>query len=223
MKKAALLALQLFWFALGLFICAFSVVLILKGNLGLGPWDVFHIGVTAYLPLTFGQVNIATGLLCVVIAYPLGIKPSFGTLLNMLLGGIFIDLILSWGLIPEAVSHYQQYLYLILGVMGCGLGTGVYITAHLGTGPRDSLMMGLHNSTGWNIGSVRTLLEVSVVGLGFLLGGKIGVGTLIFSLTIGWFTQGFLTFFTWCGKQPWLHWIGVLTSEENKLQTQNPH
>ncbi|WP_459908781.1 YczE/YyaS/YitT family protein [Desulfotomaculum defluvii] len=210
-KKVILFLLQLIWFALGLFICAFSIVLILESNLGLGPWDVFHLSLTKYIPLTFGQVNIATGLLCVILSYPMGIKPSFGTILNMLLGGIFIDFIISGNYIPPTVAHYQQYLYLLVGILGCGLGTGVYISAHMGTGPRDSLMMALHQATGRSIGLVRTILELFVVTIGFLLGGKIGLGTLIFSLTIGWFTQMFLSFFYWCGKQSWfIDWLSII-------------
>ncbi|MEG6520727.1 YczE/YyaS/YitT family protein [Desulfotomaculum sp. 1211_IL3151] len=223
-KKAVLFLLQLFWFSLGLFICAFSVVLILESNLGLGPWDVFHISMTNYIPLTFGQVNIATGLLCVIIAYPMGIKPNFGTILNMLMGGIFIDFIMKANLIPPTITYLQQYSYLFVGIFCFGLGTGTYISANMGTGPRDSLMMGLHRSTGRSIGLVRTILEVLVVTLGFLLGGKIGLGTLIFSFTIGWFTQMFLALYYWIGRQSWFtKWLHLLTSEEVnvKVKKQN--
>ncbi|AEG60666.1 YczE/YyaS/YitT family protein [Desulforamulus ruminis] len=219
-KKAILFLVKLFWFSLGLFICAFSIVLILESNLGLGPWDVFHISMTKYVPLTFGQVNIATGLLCVIIAYAMGIKPTFGTILNMLMGGVFIDFIMSVNLIPPAITYLQQYAYLLIGIFCFGLGTGAYISAHMGTGPRDSLMMGLQRSTGRSIGLVRTVLEVLVVTLGFLLGGKIGVGTLIFSFTIGWFTQLFLMLFYWCGRQSWfVKWLYLLT--DKKSQTSN--
>ena len=210
MRKAIFSLLKLAWFALGLFIFGFSVVLILEANLGLSPWDVLHISLTQYLPFTFGQIMIGTGVLCVVVAYPMGIRPKIGTILNMILIGVFVDLIMLWGLIPQANGYMQQYLYLLFGICGCGLGTGTYITAYLGTGPRDSLMMGLHRLTGRGVGTVRTLIEVTVVTLGFLLGGKIGIGTLAFSLTIGWFTQAFLTIFNWCGKQEWFcQWVSA--------------
>lgn len=203
MKRALFGILRLTWFILGLFIFGISIVLILEANLGLSPWDVLHNSLTRYLPFTFGQIMIGTGILCVGIAYPMGVKPQIGTILNMILIGVFVDLIMDWGWISGAEGYLQQYLYLLIGVGGCGLGTAGYMTAYLGTGPRDSLMMGLHRLTGKGVGVVRTIIEVVVVTLGFLLGGKIGVGTLIFSLTIGWFSQLFLTLFNWCGKQAW--------------------
>lgn len=205
MKRAIFSILQLTWFVLGLFIFGLSVVLILEANLGLSPWDVLHNSLTKYLPFTFGQIMIGTGILCVAIAYPMGIRPKLGTLLNMILIGVFVDLIMSWSLIPQVEGYLLQILYLVVGICGCGLGTGVYITAQLGTGPRDSLMMGLHQITGRGVGVVRTIIEVTVVTIGFLLGGKIGLGTLAFSLTIGWFTQLFLALFAWYSKKEWFN------------------
>lgn len=202
-RKVIYLFLQMLWFILGLFIFSLSTVLLLQANLGLGPWDVFHISLAKYLPFTFGQVIIGTGVLCVAASYKMGIKPTYGTILNMFLIGAFIDLITLWGWVPNAGLPYHQYLFFSAGIIGCGLGTGMYISANMGTGPRDSLMMGLHQITGWRIGLVRTIIEVSVVALGFSLGGKIGVGTIIFSFTIGWFAEMFLKIFNWFGKQSW--------------------
>lgn len=204
MKKAIFHLLQLSWLMLGLFLFGLSIVLIIEAHLGISPWDVLHMGLTSYLPFTFGQIMIGTGLLCVLLAYPMGVKPSIGTLLNMIFIGIFADVIINQGWVPSYESYVVRLIYLILGVMGCGFATGMYISARMGTGPRDSLMVGLHKLTGWRIGVVRTAIELSVVSLGFLLGGPVGVGTVVFSLCIGWATEISMSFFNNWGRKKWL-------------------
>ncbi|AQS59860.1 YczE/YyaS/YitT family protein [Desulforamulus ferrireducens] len=204
MKKTIFHLLQLSWLMLGLFLFGLSIVLIIQAQLGISPWDVLHMGLTSYLPFTFGQIMIGTGLLCVLLAYPMGVKPSSGTILNMIFIGVFADIILNQGWIPAYDSYLVRLLYLFIGVMGCGFATGMYISARMGTGPRDSLMVGLHKITGWRIGVVRTAIELTVVGLGFLLGGPVGLGTVVFSLSIGWATEFSMHFFKYCGRQEWI-------------------
>ncbi|MEG6616530.1 YitT family protein [Peptococcaceae bacterium 1198_IL3148] len=200
MKKLIFYILQYSWLLLGLFLYGAAIVLLLQARLGLTPWDVLHQGLTQYLPFTLGQVMIGVGAILVAITWLLGVKPGIGSILNMILIGVFVDQIIIWGLFPAPEAMGYRILYLVVGVLCCGLATGVYITANLGSGPRDSLMLALHNITGWRIGPVRTVIEVTVVIVGYLLGGLLGIGTLVFSLTIGWATEFFLTFFHKIGK-----------------------
>ncbi|KJS65544.1 MAG: hypothetical protein JL50_17530 [Peptococcaceae bacterium BICA1-7] len=202
-KKILFYTLQLSWLMLGFFIYGLSIVLVVKAGLGVSPWDVFHLGAANYLPFTFGQIMIGAGFLCIAISLPMGVRPRSGTILNMIFIGVFTDLIIAGGWIPEADDYLARSLYLVVGVLSCGLATGVYITANMGTGPRDSLMMGLHHITGWRIGVVRTIIEVAVTLLGFLLGGPVGLGTVAFSLTIGFSSELFLSLFCRCGLQEW--------------------
>jgi hypothetical protein len=200
MKKLAFYILQYSWLLLGLFLYGAAIVLLLQAKLGLTPWDVLHQGLTLYLPFTLGQVMIGVGVILVAITWFLGVKPGTGSILNMILIGVFVDLIIGWGLFPTPEAMVYRVLYLVIGVFCCGLATGVYITANLGSGPRDSLMLALNNITGWRIASVRTAIEVTVVIVGYLLGGLLGIGTLLFSLTIGWASEFFLDFFHKIGK-----------------------
>jgi uncharacterized membrane protein YczE len=203
MKRLIFHTLKLFWFMLGLFLYGIFLVFLIKANLGVSPWDVLHLGLVHYLPFSFGQIMIGTGFLCVLISYPLGVKPTLGTILNMIFIGIFADLILQLGWVPQPASYLLRIGYMLIGILGCGLATGVYITAQMVTGPRDSLMMGLNKITGWRIGVVRTLIEVTAVTLGYIFGGPVGVGTLVFTLGIGWATELFLNSFYWVGRQAW--------------------
>ncbi|RYD06266.1 hypothetical protein N752_05080 [Desulforamulus aquiferis] len=124
MNKPLQLIARVTWLMLGLFIFSFSLVMLIEAKLGLSPWDVLHLGITYYLPFTFGQVIIGTGLLCVAIAYPLGIKPSSATIINMFFVGIFVDLIAAAGWVVPQESYLGRWVYLALGVLGCGLVQG---------------------------------------------------------------------------------------------------
>ncbi|GAB6180132.1 membrane protein [Desulfotomaculum defluvii] len=215
MKKLIFHLLQLSWLMLGLFNFGLAITFLVEARLGVSPWDVLHLGLTNYLPFTFGQVMIGAGIICVIVSYPLGVKPRLATILNMIFIGVFTDIIMAAGWVPHQETYLMRCLYLLAGIIGCGLGTGIYITANMGTGPRDSLMMGIYKVTGWRISVVRTILEISVVIIGFFLGGPVGAGTLAFCLTIGWTTEVFLNFFTLCGKQEWF------TSRIDLLRTNN--
>ncbi len=174
----------------GLFIFALGVVSILKANLGMGPWDVFHVGVTNYVPLTLGRVNQITGLSIIVVSYLLGIYPGVGTLLNMVFIGFFIDVVNPH--VPSMDTLPSQVGLLFLGVILIGVASGLYINANLGAGPRDSLMLGLSKKTGKSIRLVRNSMEVTVFVTGFFLGGPVGVGTVAFALAVGPSVQFFL-------------------------------
>lgn len=171
----------------GLFCFALGIVMTLQSRLGLGPWDVFHQGLAHLTGLTFGRANIVVGLGVLLLAWVLGIRPGVATVLNMLLVGGFADLILWLGLVPDFAGRpWLARLALdVAGVAVVGLGSAFYIKANLGAGPRDGLMLGLARRTGGRVAPVRAAIELSVLAIGFLLGGKAGPGTLIFALGIG--------------------------------------
>jgi uncharacterized membrane protein YczE len=172
---------------LGLFLFALGLVLTLQSGLGLGPWDALHQGLSLHAPVTFGQAGIAVGFGVLALTLLLREPVGLGTVLNMVLVGLFIDLILWAGVVPD-LSHTPppvRFLADAGGVATVGLGSALYIGAGLGAGPRDSLMLGLARLTGWRVGVVRAGIELSVLAVGYLLGGTIGVGTLIFAFGIG--------------------------------------
>lgn len=172
-------------FILGLSIVSIGIVLIIKADLGVAPWDVFHIGLTKHFELTIGRAAQLTGLVIILFSYLLGgIKPKIGTVLNMLLVGFMIDAVML--VIPKPpAGQIFQYLYLFFGIIIFGIGVGMYISAHCGTGPRDSLMMALDYKLSFNIGLIRNGMEILVLLIGYFLGGPVGIGTLCFALGVG--------------------------------------
>jgi uncharacterized membrane protein YczE len=171
----------------GLFTFALGVVLTLRSGLGLGPWDVLHQGISRHTPLTFGQASEVVGAIVIGVGLLLQVRPGLGTVLNMVLIGFFVDRILGVNVIP-AMAPYglpAQMLMDGVGVVTVGLGSGLYIRANLGAGPRDGLMLGLHRATGLRVATARAGLEISVAIAGFLLGGTVGLGTIVFALGIG--------------------------------------
>lgn len=167
----------------GLFLFGLSIALMIRAELGLGPWDAFHVGLSRLTGIRVGLIIIAIGFIVVLSALLIRVRPGPGTLANMIMVGIFADLLLP--IIPVAGGTSLSWAFLFSGVALCGLATGMYIGAGYGAGPRDSLMVGIAERSGWSIRTVRTLIEVSVLGLGWAMGGKIGIGTVVFTLTIG--------------------------------------
>jgi uncharacterized membrane protein YczE len=167
---------------LGLVTCGIGLALIIRADLGLDSWDVLHQGLSEQTGISIGLVSILIGFALFAISLPLGEQIGLGTLLNVLLIGTTIDLTL-W-VLDEPSSAAVQWLFLIGGTVAFAVGSGFYIGAGLGPGPRDSVMTSLARR-GLRIGYVRTGIEVMVLILGWLLGGSVGVGTLVFALTIG--------------------------------------
>ncbi len=168
---------------LGLFVFGIGVTLLIRAELGLGPWDSFHVGLSQLTGISVGMVMNGIGLLIVLGALAIGVRPGPGTIVNMILIGVFADQLLP--LVPTAPGIILPWAYLLTGIALCGLATGMYLGAGFGAGPRDGLMVGLAARTGWSVRLVRTLIEVSVLGFGWLMGGKIGIGTVVFTLTVG--------------------------------------
>jgi len=178
----------------GLGLYGVSLGMMVRGGLGLAPWDVLHSGLIRYLPLDLGQMVVAVSIVVLVLWIPLREKPGVGTIANSLLVGPSADGTLA--VLSPAHSWELRIALTLGGIALCALATALYIGAQFGRGPRDGLMTGLARRTGWSIRAVRTGIELSVVVLGLLLGGSLGVGTVLFALTIGPLTQRWMPFWT---------------------------
>jgi uncharacterized membrane protein YczE len=173
----------------GLILFAFGVVLNLYSGLGMSPWGVFQVGLSQSSTFTLGQVSQIVGLGVLLIGWSIGFAPGFATFMNMYFIGFFIDKITQFGIIPEPTSLIQQFLLLFGSIIMIGVGSYFYMNPKLGAGPRDGLMMGLIKKTDLPVSIVRGSIEVTVLALGYLLGGPVGVGTLITALLIGYSVQ----------------------------------
>ncbi|MCM0614546.1 hypothetical protein MOD31_00765 [Paenarthrobacter sp. TYUT067] len=168
---------------IGLAMYGISLAMFIRAGLGLDPWDVFHQGVSEKTGFSIGVVVIAVSFLVLLLWIPLRQMPGIGTIANAVLVGLFADLGL-W-LIPEFTHLGGQIAMLAGAVILNGIASACYIGARLGPGARDGLMTGLVRRTGWSVRLVRTGIEVVVLAVGFLLGGSVGVGTVVYALAIG--------------------------------------
>jgi len=171
----------------GLFLFALGIVLLLESELGLSPWDVLNQGVAERTPLSFGMANVAIALVVLVVAWALGARIGPGTVSNAVLIGLFVDGLLEVGAVAGLSDQALgvRIALMVAGILVIGVGSGFYIGAGLGAGPRDSLMLVLTRRTGIRLGVVRAGLEVAVTVAGFALGGTVGIGTLAFAFGIG--------------------------------------
>jgi uncharacterized membrane protein YczE len=166
----------------GLLLFGVSMALMISSQLGLTPWDVFHQGIARRTGLRFGWIVIGVGALVLLLWVPLRQRPGFGTLSNVIVIGLAVNVALS--LIPRPHLIAARIGLLIAGILSNGVATGLYIGAGLGPGPRDGLMMGLARR-GYPVRVVRTSIEATVLAVGWLLGGTVGIGTLLYALSIG--------------------------------------
>jgi uncharacterized membrane protein YczE len=185
--RAGRLARRLPQLFLGLVLYGVSLGMMVRGDLGLAPWDVLHSGLIRYLPLTLGQAVVMMSFVVLLAWIPLREVPGIGTVANALVVGVSADGTLA--LLDTAHVMVLRIGLMIGGVLLCGLATALYIGAQLGRGPRDGLMTGLARRTGWSLRTVRTGIEVAVVLAGLLLGGTIGIGTVLYALALGPLTQ----------------------------------
>lgn len=190
--RAGRMPLRLFTLFAGLTLFALASALLIRAGLGVGPWDVFHIGLASKLPLSLGTIVILTGGVVLCGWIPLRQWPGLGTLCNAIWIGVALDAFLL--VLPAVHSLALQITTLFLAIVINGLGGAMYIGSHLGPGPRDGLMTGLHLRTGLSIRLIRTMLELSVLIVGWLLNGPVGIGTVLFALLIGPATQFFFRF-----------------------------
>ena len=173
----------LVFLVLGLSLFAIGETLLITANQGVSPWTVLAQGISFQTNLSIGFTTFIVSLIVLILWYPLKQKPGLGTILNIVLISIIIDLTIP--ILPYPKSFLFQIIQSIIAVFIVGLGSGFYLTANLGPGPRDGLMTGLQSLTNQPIALIRTIIEVSAVGFGFYLGGIVGIGTLLFAFGIG--------------------------------------
>lgn len=167
----------------GLYLYGVSMALMVRAGLGLDPWDVFHQGLSMRTGMSIGLASAVTGVMVLLMWIPLRNKPGIGTIANIIVIAIAVDSTLAW--LPESPSMAIRVSFLIGGVALNAIATVLYVGAGLGPGPRDGLTTGLVHRTGRSVRLIRTIIEVLAVGTGWLLGGNVGVGTVLYALGIG--------------------------------------
>jgi uncharacterized membrane protein YczE len=163
--------------------------MILFADLGMSSWGVFQVGIMNLLGLTFGQASQLVGLGVLVFGWALGFPPGFGTVMNIYFIGYFIDEIIEWGIVPTYSDPALQLALLVGGMVMLGVASFFYLNPKLGAGPRDGLMIGLVQKLDRPVGQVRGGIEVTVTLLGYLMGGPVGIGTIVTAFTTGYFVQ----------------------------------
>ncbi|WP_457208725.1 membrane protein YczE [Nocardioides sp. P5_C9_2] len=167
----------------GLALYGASLAMMVRGALGLSPWDVLHSGFIRHVPMTIGQAVVLLSFVVLLLWIPLREKPGIGTVANAVLVGLAADATLA--VLVEPDSLWLRLALMLGGLVLNGLATALYIGSQFGRGPRDGLMTGIARRTGWSLRLVRTGLEVTVVVIGLLLGGALGLGTVLYALAIG--------------------------------------
>jgi uncharacterized protein len=174
---------------LGLFLMANGFVFLIEAGLGVNPWNVLHLGISYHTGLSLGRVLQGVGVLLIAVSWLFKVRPHIGTLLNMFFIGFFVDMVSGLGYVPHPEALWLRFFFCLTGVAVVGFGTALYISGNLGAGPRDSLMLALTKATSLRVGLIRTIMEVSVTVIGYILGGPLGLGTVLFALLVGWFME----------------------------------
>ena len=184
----------------GLFLYGVSLAFLIRAGLGLAPWDVLHQGLARHTGTTVGQMVIVVSFIVLLAWIPIRERPGFGTFANAVLIGVFVDLTML--VLDDVQALWLRITLMVVGVLLNGVATALYIGARLGSGPRDGLMTGLVRRTGRSVRLVRTVIEVTVLAVGWLLGGTVGIGTLLYAFAIGPIAHVLLPVLTVAGRQP---------------------
>lgn len=185
MKKMNKMTVRYFRLFLGLFLCAAGIVMTINADLGYGPWDVFHQGVGNILGIKIGTANILTGVFIVAIEVIMGQRPGIGTICNMALIGVFMNIIMNNNLLPTLDNVFARVLMIVIGMLVIGIGSYLYIGSGFGAGPRDGLMILLLKKTNKSVRFIRNSMEITAFLVGYILGGPFGLGTLLLSFGLG--------------------------------------
>ncbi|MDC3087575.1 hypothetical protein OA339_00385 [Candidatus Pelagibacter sp.] len=172
-----------FFLSFGLTLFGLGEGLLIVSFTGASPWSVLAQGISLNINLSIGTITLLISIAVLVLWIPLGLKPGMGTIFNALIIAFMIDLCIKF--VPTPSNYTNQILLAILSVLAVGIGGGIYLISNLGAGPRDGLMIGLQKLTKLPIAAVRGTLEISVVSIGWYLGGTVGIGTLLFAFGIG--------------------------------------
>ena len=199
----------------GTALTALGVYMMLQADIGLEPWSVFHQGLELTTGISFGMASSLTGLLAILAAVILGESFGVGTIVNIVLCGILIDLLNAVELIPFMTSPLSGTLLLFAGMEVLVLGTWLYMASELGSGPRDALTVALARKVGRSVGPCRIVMDCTVTVLGFLMGGKLGVGTVLAAVFVGWMMD--LTFKLVRFRPTELHQENIAETAKNLL------
>ena len=172
-----------FFLCFGLSLFGLGEGLLIVSFTGASPWSVLAQGISLNVNLSIGTITLLISIAVLILWIPLGQKPGMGTILNALIIAIMIDLCIKY--VPTPSNYIHQLILAVISVITVGIGGGIYLVSNLGTGPRDGLMIGLQKLTNFPIAVVRATLEISVVSIGWYLGGTVGIGTLLFAFGIG--------------------------------------
>ena len=172
-----------FFLCFGLSLFGLGEGLLIVSFTGASPWSVLAQGISLNVNLSIGTITLLISIAVLILWIPLGQKPGMGTIFNALIIAIMIDLCIKY--VPTPSNYIHQLLLAVISVVMVGIGGGIYLVSNLGAGPRDGLMIGLQKVTNFPIAVVRSTLEISVVSIGWYLGGTVGVGTLLFAFGIG--------------------------------------
>jgi uncharacterized membrane protein YczE len=186
MKETIKRIIKLFF---GLFLYSLGIVMTINANLGLAPWDVFHQGLSIKTGITMGQASISVGMVLVILDSLFGEKLGWGTLSNMLFIGLFMDILMLNHLVPVFQPVILKLIMMLLGMFVIGVASYFYISTGFGSGPRDGLMVVLTKKTGKSVRFVRNSIELSVLVIGYVMGGSVGIGTAIMAVATGFFVQ----------------------------------
>ena len=192
-------ALRLVQLGIGLFLYGAATALMVRAAVGVTSWSVLTQGLESVVPWSFGTLTVVSSFFVLLLWIPLRQRPGIGTVLNVLVVGPSADLVLD--LVPQARGLPMQLFLFVAGLVLLAIATACYIGAQYGTGPRDGLMVGLHERLGWPIWQARTVVEVTVVIAGALLGGDLGIGTVVATFAIGPMVHPLMPLFT---RFPWL-------------------
>jgi len=184
---------------LGLFAYGLGLALMVEAKIGIPPWDVFAQGISKQVGISYGWASVVVSIIVLIAWIPLRQRWGIGTVLNGLLIGLFADFWMA--LLPESNNYLVQLSAFCLGMLVIAMATGLYISAKLGSGPRDGLMIGTQRLLGWKFWQIRTMYEGTVLLIGFLMGGQVREGTLIFALCIGYLMQLSLKLFKYVDPQ----------------------
>ena len=182
---------------IGLFIYGLGIAAMVKAQIGIAPWDVLAQGISVQTKLSFGLSSVVVSVMVLILWIPLKVKPGIGSILNAVCIGLFADVWLPW--LPEMTEYWQKLALFVFGMVTVAFATGLYISSKLGSGPRDGLKLGTQKLVNKPFWMIRTFWEAIVLTSGWLMGGQVREGTLIFALCIGYLMQSSLQFF---GMQP---------------------
>lgn len=174
---------------LGFIVYGLAIVVMIHANVGLSPWDVLHQGISLKTHLTMGQISIGVGIVIIIIDAVMGEGIGFATIGNVFLIGTFLDIFENFHIIPYANNLFTGVIMMIIGVILAAIATVLYLKPALGSGPRDGLMLAINKLSPLSVGTVRTIIELSALFIGWLLGGSVGIGTIISGVGLGYAIQ----------------------------------